>query len=165
MSSLALIVAVADNGVIGHQGRMPWHLPADLRYFKSVTQGHPVLMGRKTHESIGRPLPGRRNVVITRNPQWSAEGVETAGSLPTALALVKEAPEAFLIGGGELYAQALTAGLVQRIYLTRVHMKPEGDTYFPLHHLRELGFRLQESTPHSADEANACDMTFEVWAR
>ena len=165
MTTLALIVAAAENGVIGLEGAMPWHLPADLRHFKAVTLGHPMLMGRKTHESIGRPLPGRRNVVISRNAAWQAPGVETAPSLQAALDLVADAPLAFLIGGGQLYAQALAAGLVQQVHLTRVLAQPRGDTFFPLAQLPEMGFRLQDSTPHPADAQHAHALVFETWVR
>jgi len=108
---------------------MPWHLPADLAHFKRVTWGHPIVMGRRTFEAIGRPLPGRRNIVLTRNPGFSAPGVETAAGLEQALALVDGASQVMVIGGAELYRAALP--LAQRIYLTRVHARPEGDTCFP----------------------------------
>jgi dihydrofolate reductase len=99
---ISLIVAMAENRVIGRGNQMPWHLPADLRHFKGVTLGKPVIMGRKTFESIGRPLPGRRNVVVSRNAEWSADGVECAGSLDAALALVHDAAEVMVIGGGQI---------------------------------------------------------------
>lgn len=165
MTTLALIVAAAENGVIGQGGTMPWHLPADLRHFKATTLGHPVLMGRKTYESIGRPLPGRRNVVITRNADWLAPGVETAPSLQAALDLVADAPLAFLIGGGQLYVQALAAGLVQQVHLTRVLAQPRGDTFFPIAKLPQMGFQLVDSTPHPADAQHAYDLVFETWTR
>ena len=100
---ISLIVAMAENRVIGRDNQMPWHLPADLRHFKSVTLGKPVIMGRKTFESIGRPLPGRRNLVISRNTEWQADGVETVNSLDAALALVNAHDEVMIIGGGQLY--------------------------------------------------------------
>lgn len=101
---ISLIVAMAENRVIGRDNQMPWHLPADLRHFKSVTLGKPVIMGRKTFESIGRPLPGRRNLVISRNTEWQADGVETVNSLDAALALVNAHDEVMIIGGGSYIA-------------------------------------------------------------
>jgi dihydrofolate reductase len=162
---LSIIVAAATNGIIGHAGTMPWHLPADLRYFKQVTMGCPVIMGRKTYDSIGKPLPGRRNIVITRNAQWEAHGVEAATSLTAALSLVADAPQVFLIGGGQLYAQALAEDSVQRIYLTRVHAQPQGDTRFPIEVLDAGGYQLVERTHHPADERNAYALDFELWER
>ncbi len=129
MSQISLIVARARNGVIGFQGKMPWHLPEDLAHFKRTTLGKPIVMGRKTWESIGRPLPGRRNLVITRNPGYVAPGAEIAPGLEAALALVAHEAEAFVIGGGELYAQAMP--LAQRLYLTEIDADFEGDAFFP----------------------------------
>lgn len=129
MSEIVLVAAVAENGVIGQGGVMPWHLPADLAHFKRVTWGHPILMGRRTFEAIGRALPGRRNIVLTRDPDFSAPGIETAASLERALERIGEATQVMVIGGAELYRIALP--LAQRIYLTRIHARPEGDTFFP----------------------------------
>jgi len=126
---IALVVAVADNGVIGRGGALPWHLPDDLKFFKEVTLGKPVLMGRRTFESIGRPLPGRRNLVLTHRALKGAAGVERVASLEDALARVADAPELCVIGGAALYAEALP--LAQRLYLTRVHCFIPGDVYFP----------------------------------
>ncbi|MCG9053226.1 dihydrofolate reductase [Laribacter hongkongensis] len=128
---LALIAARARNGVIGLDNRMPWHLPEDLAYFKRVTLGKPVVMGRKTFESIGRPLPGRLNIVVTRNPGWQAAGVQVAHSLDAALALAAAtAPEEImLIGGAELYRQALPQADV--LYLTEIDAEFAGDAFFP----------------------------------
>lgn len=128
---LALIAARARNGVIGLDNRMPWHLPEDLAYFKRVTLGKPVVMGRKTFESIGRPLPGRLNIVVTRNPDWQAAGVQVAHSLDAALALAAEAvpEEIMLIGGAELYRQALPQADV--LYLTEIDAEFAGDAFFP----------------------------------
>jgi len=120
---------VADNGVIGAKGGLPWHLPGDLEHFKTVTMGHPILMGRKTFESIGRALPGRRNIVITRQRDWSAPGTETAASLDVALKVAGEDTAVMVIGGAEIFAQALP--LADRIELTQVHSRPDGDTFFP----------------------------------
>ena len=128
---LALIAARARNGVIGLDNRMPWHLPEDQAYFKRVTLGKPVVMGRKTFESIGRPLPGRLNIVVTRNPDWQAAGVQVAHSLDAALALAAAAApeEIMLIGGAELYRQALPQADV--LYLTEIDAEFAGDAFFP----------------------------------
>lgn len=127
---VVLVVAAADNGAIGLDGRMPWHLPADLKHFRGITMGHPILMGRKTFESIGRPLPGRRNIVLTRSPDWRAEGVETAPDLASALCLAADpaVPALMVIGGAEIYAAA--RAFAHRIELTRVHLSPAGDAFF-----------------------------------
>ncbi len=132
---VALILARADNGVIGRAGGLPWHLSGDLKFFKAQTLGKPVVMGRKTYQSIGRPLPGRPNLVVTRDAAFRPEGVEVFAAVDAALeraqALAAEsgAQEVMVIGGGEIYA--LTLPLARRIYLTEVHACPEGDTTFP----------------------------------
>ena len=127
---VVLVVAVADNGVIGVDGDLPWRLSPDLAHFKRTTLGHVVVMGRKTYESMGRPLPGRTNVVVTRNPSWSADGVLVAGSFDEALAAAATHDgDAMVIGGGEIYAQALDRA--DAIVLTEVHLAPEGDARFP----------------------------------
>lgn len=126
---IALIAAVARNGVIGSGNQMPWHISEDLKRFKSITSGHPVVMGRKTFESLGRALPGRRNVVISRNPHYHAEGAEVVESLEHALGLFGAEEKVFIIGGGEIYRQALP--LADRMYLTWVDMDIDGDTRFP----------------------------------
>ncbi len=126
---VSMIAAVADNGVIGADGTLPWHLPADLRHFKKTTLGKPVIMGRRTFESIGRPLPGRRNLVLSRRRGFAADGVERADSVAAALALAGAVDEAVVIGGGRVYTQALP--LTGRLYLTQIHAPIDGDTYFP----------------------------------
>ena len=132
---LCLIVAVSRNGVIGRDNQLPWHLPEDLKFFKTVTMGKPILMGRKTFESIGRPLPGRTNIVITRDPDWHSLGVEVAGSLEAALQLGEKAcsavgeEEVMVIGGEQIYRMTLPAA--DRLYLTQVDADVEGDAYFP----------------------------------
>jgi dihydrofolate reductase len=155
---ITLIAAVADNGVIGAEGGMPWHLPADLAHFKRLTLGKPVLMGRLTWEAIGRPLPGRANLVLTRDLHWRAEGAERVTSLDQALDVARNAgaAELMVIGGAEVYRQALPRAA--RIYLTRVHAEPWGDTWFPEldpDEWREVGRREQ-----LADEQNGWDLTF-----
>nr|WP_276539150.1 type 3 dihydrofolate reductase [Pseudoalteromonas agarivorans] len=124
-----MIAAMANNRVIGLDNKMPWHLPADLQHFKKVTTGKPVVMGRKTFESIGRPLPGRRNIIITRNSQYSAQGIETVTTPEAALELVKAEEEVMIIGGGNIYQQFLPSA--DRLYLTFIDLEVEGDTQFP----------------------------------
>ena len=123
-----LIAAVSKNWVIGNNNTLIWKLPADLKRFKEITSGHPVIMGRKTYESIGRPLPNRRNIIITRDVNYSVDGCEVTHSLTDALELVKDS-EVFIIGGGEIYQQSMS--IADRIYLTIVHENFNGDTYFP----------------------------------
>ena len=151
---LTLVAAIAKNRAIGIDGRMPWHLPGELRHFKALTLGHPVLMGRKTHESIGRPLPGRRNIVISRNAGYRAEGCEVAGSLDEALALAGEG-EAMLIGGGELYRLALPRA--DRMVLTLVDLEPEADTWFPAWEARD--WQEASRREHRADGDNPVAFT------
>lgn len=125
---IIFVVAVADNGVMGNAGGMPWHLPADFRRVKALTMGKPLVMGRKTFDSLPGILPGRRHIVITRDPDWQAEGAERAGSLAEALALAN-APHIVVFGGAQIYAEALP--LADRIELTEIHATPDGDTFFP----------------------------------
>jgi dihydrofolate reductase len=126
---LSLIVARASNGVIGKDNQLPWRLPADLKYFKAVTMGKPIVMGRKTFESIGRPLPGRQNIVVTRNPDFISAGITVVHSVEAAIAVANEAAEIMLIGGTELYT--LSLALADRIYLTAIHQDFDGDAHFP----------------------------------
>lgn len=126
---LSLIVAVAENGVIGLDGDLPWHIPADLKFFKETTTGHPIVMGRKTHQSIGRALPGRTNIVITRDSDFAGEDIVIAGDLEGALLAAGDAAEVMVIGGAQIYALALPHA--DRIYLTEVHVAADGDTHFP----------------------------------
>jgi dihydrofolate reductase len=126
--TISLVLAVADNGVIGRQGKLPWHLPDDLRRFKQLTTGHAVVMGRRTFESIGRPLPNRRNVVLTRNQDWAADGAEVFHDLATLLGTVDQNEEIFVIGGAEVFNQTLP--MADRAYLTSVHVEVEGETVF-----------------------------------
>jgi len=156
-ASIACVVAVADNGVIGRAGTLPWHLPDDLRHFKAVTLGKPLLMGRRTHESIGRALPGRRNLVLSRAPRRAAPpGIEYVGSLEEACALVADAAELCVIGGAAVYGLALPHAT--RLYLTRVHTRVTGDTFFPLTDLRD--WHELARVEHPADERHAYAMSF-----
>ena len=129
MQALSLIVAHADDGVIGYHNQLPWHLPEDLKRFKQLTMGHPIIMGRKTYESLGRLLPGRTTVIVTRDPSYQVDGAKVVHSMPEALAACQEDQEPFLIGGAEMYALGLPA--VTRLYITRVHTQVAGDAFFP----------------------------------
>jgi len=120
---------VAANGVIGADGDMPWHLPEDLRHFKALTMGKPMIMGRKTFESLPGLLPGRRHIVMTRDAAWQAQGAEVAADVQAALALAGDVPEVCVVGGGQVYAQFLP--LADRIEITRIEATPQGDTHFP----------------------------------
>ena len=126
---ISLIVAHDKNRVIGYENKMPWYLPGDLKYFKEMTMGKPIIMGRKTFESIGRPLPGRRNIVITRNEQYKSDGIETVSSLEDALMLTKDDEEVMIIGGEQIFRLALP--LANRLYITQIHSEFNGDTFFP----------------------------------
>ena len=130
--TVTLVVAMGANGVIGVDGGLPWRLPEDLAHFKKLTMGHPIVMGRTTFESIGRPLPGRATIVLTRDPHWSAPGVEVAPTLEAGLERAHQLDdEVFLVGGAQIYAQAVKAGLVDLMCVTRVAASPDGDTRFP----------------------------------
>ena len=158
---ITLVVAVADNGVIGAGGALPWHLPDDLRHFKSVTLGHPVLMGRRTFAAIGRALPGRRNLVLTRSGAGLPPEVEAVTSLDDALARCAGAAELCVIGGGEVYRLALPRAA--RVQLTRVHARPDGDAHFPP--LDPRVWREITRSEHPADARHAHAMTFQLLER
>jgi dihydrofolate reductase len=155
---LSLVVAMARNGVIGRGTGLPWHLPDDLRHFKAVTLGKPILMGRRTYDTIGRPLPGRDNLVLTRDRTWQAPGVTAVPSLAAAQARAADAGahDLMVIGGAEVFRLALP--LARRIYLTEVLADLEGDTYFPP--FDRGAWREVESTLHPADERHAYAMRF-----
>jgi dihydrofolate reductase len=139
MTSLSLIAAMDDNRLIGNKNKLPWHQPADLAFFKRTTMGKPIVMGRKTFESIGKPLPGRRNIVITRDPGFSAAGCEVANCIEAAMSLTKDDDEAMLIGGASLYQQTIARAM--QLYITRIHHSFVGDTWFPeidLHEWKEV---------------------------
>ena len=158
---IAMIAAMARDRVIGRDNAMPWHLPADLAHFKQVTMGKPVLMGRRTFESIGRPLPGRRNLVISRNPDYTPAGVEVFASVEAALAALGEVPEVMIIGGGRLYAQLLERADV--LYLTHIDLAVEGDTHFPDY--RVYAWAQRDEVCHQADERNPYAYRFETLER
>ena len=154
--TISLVAAMAKNRVIGKDNDMPWHLPADLAHFKKVTLGKPIIMGRKTYESIGRPLPGRQNVVISRNADYKVEGCDTVTSIEAAIELVKQHDEVMIIGGGFLYSQVLP--LANKLYLTFIDLDVDGDTQFPeFEHLALTEVNRQE---YKADDKNAFDLTF-----
>jgi dihydrofolate reductase len=152
---LSLIVAAANNNVIGRNNELPWHLPQDLKYFKSVTLGKPVIMGRKTFESIGKPLPGRTNIVITRQSDWQHAGVLVASSVKDAVALAENfrnelgqaSEEIMVIGGAEIYRSALP--LADRVYLTRIEANVVGDAWFP--ELRDTDWVCESELPGDAE--------------
>jgi dihydrofolate reductase len=146
--TLSLVVAASSNNVIGRDGGLPWHLPDDLRQFKRLTTGKAVIMGRSTYESIGRPLPDRRNIVMTRNAEYVADGCDVVSSVSEAMDAVEGVEEVMIIGGGQVYRDFLP--LADRIYLTRVQAELEGDTYFP--EIDEAAWRLVSSEHHAADE-------------
>ncbi|WP_128545959.1 dihydrofolate reductase [Larkinella soli] len=165
---ISLIAAVAENGIIGRDNDLVWHLPDDFKYFKQTTSGHPVLMGRKTFESLGKPLAHRLNVVITRNPDYQVEGAVVVDSLEKALEEARKTgnAEAFVLGGEEIFRQALP--LADRLYLTDVKAAFDGDTYFPDYqrikgHTTEWQERSRR--PHPADERHAVPFDFVVWER
>jgi dihydrofolate reductase len=158
---VSIIVAAAENGVIGRKGQLPWQLPADLQHFKALTLGHPIVMGRRTFESIGRALPGRTNIVVTGQPAWPAPaGVLVAHSLPEALALAAQQPggdEVCVIGGGEIYHQALPAA--DMVHLTEVHTTvPDGDAFFPT--LPPAAWREETRARHAPDDKHAVAYSF-----
>ncbi len=164
---IAIIVAAADNNVIGSDGDMPWKLSTDLKRFKALTLGKPMIMGRKTFESIGKPLPERTSIVVTRDRSWQADGAVTVESITSAIALASEIAKAdgvnevWFVGGGEIYRQAM--GIAGTIHLTRVHTEPTGDTYFP-----EIDPKIwqeihRENIP--AGEKDSVDTSYVVYER
>ncbi len=161
MNQLSIVVAIAENRAIGKNNQLLWHLPADLKHFKQITSGHTIIMGRKTYDSIGKPLPNRRNIVITRQSGLQIEGVEVVGSLEEAIALCKAENEVFVIGGAEIYQTALP--LTQKIYLTTIHESFEADAFFPEINANEWLETEKES--HDPDEKNALGYTFSTLRR
>jgi dihydrofolate reductase len=152
---------MAENRVIGVNNTLPWRLPADLRHFRQLTTGHHVIMGRRNYESIGKPLPDRTNIVITRNPAYQAPGCRVKHSLAQALQNTQDDPEVFIIGGAEIYRQAIADA--DRIYLTLVHADISGDTFFPEFDARE--WRETSRTRHEADEKNPYAYSFVTYDR
>ncbi|AZC25450.1 Dihydrofolate reductase [Pseudomonas sessilinigenes] len=163
---LSLIAALAENRVIGIDNSMPWHLPGDFKYFKATTLGKPIIMGRKTWDSLGRPLPGRLNIVVSRQTDLALEGAEVYPSLEAAVARAEQwaleqgASELMLIGGAQLYTQGLEQA--DRLYLTRVALSPQGDAWFP--EFDEQRWKLVSDLPNPA-EGDKPAYSFEVWER
>ncbi|MBA2746362.1 MAG: dihydrofolate reductase [Flavisolibacter sp.] len=160
---LSLLVAASENNVIGKNNQLPWHLPNDLRYFKNLTWGLPILMGRKTFESIGKPLPGRKNIVITRNNNWNFNGVDVVHTLDAAIGKAKQSgvKEIFVIGGAEIFKAAFP--IAHRLYLTKIHHAFEGDVY--LEGMNPGEWTLLKNTDCSADDKNAFAHSFQIWER
>ncbi len=154
---ISMIAAMADNRIIGKDNQMPWHLPADFAWFKRCTMGKPVVMGRKTYESIGRPLPGRLNIVISRDETLKIEGVTTVTSIEQALDVAGDVEEVMIIGGGAIYASCLP--MANKLYVTHIEAAIDGDTQFP-----DWGDQFKEtySEMYQADEKNAYNMRFTV---
>jgi dihydrofolate reductase len=159
----SFVLAASENNVIGRNNQLPWSLPNDLKFFKNTTWAMPVIMGRKTFESTGRPLPGRTNIVITRKTDWNFEGVTVVHDMDAALkaAADTDAKEAFIIGGGEIFKRYISE--VERIYLTRVHTVLEGDTYFPA--IDPGQWDLISNLDFNADERHKYAYSFQLWQR
>lgn len=158
---ISLVVAASTNHVIGKDNTLPWRLPADLKYFKSITLGKPVVMGRKTWDSIGKPLPGRLNIVITRRKELNITGCQVVASLDDAIRAAGDAPELMIIGGAEIFRQTLPRA--QRIYFTRVHADIDGDTFFPA--LNPAEWRETSRADYPADERHAYAYSFLIYDR
>lgn len=161
MSTISIIVAMTENRVIGQSGQLPWHLPADLKHFKMMTMGKPIVMGRKTFDSIGKPLPNRINMVLTTSHDFKAEGVKIFHSIDDILNITHEFKEWMIIGGAEIYRLFLP--YTSKLYITRVHAEIKGDTYFP-----DIDFKqwtLKDSQFFNADEKNLLDFSFETWIK
>jgi len=158
---ISIIVAVSTNNVIGRQGELPWRLSDDLKHFKAVTMGKPIIMGRKTWESIGRPLPGRQNIVITRQPGFEAHGCDVVMSIEEGIIAAGDVEEVMVIGGSQAYDLVLP--VAERLYLTRVHAEIEGDAFFP--EIDENQWGLISDEPHDADETNEHPFSFRTYRR
>jgi dihydrofolate reductase len=161
--AVSLIVAVSSNGVIGRDGGLPWYLPADLQHFKRTTMGHHLIIGRRTWEEVGKPLPGRTMVVVTRSRRFSPEGAQVVRSVEQALELAAADDEPFIGGGAQIYRIALARNLVDRIYLTRIHADVEGETLFPKIDFDD--WKLVSEEHHEADDKNEFPYSFIVYER
>lgn len=158
---ISIIVAASTNNIIGAQGELPWRLSDDLKHFKAVTMGKPIVMGRKTWESIGRALPGRQNIVVTRQAGYKADGCDVVASVEGAISVAGDAEEIMVIGGSQIYDLALP--IAHRLYLTRVHAHVDGDAYFPP--VDEAEWKLVSDESHTADDRNEFDFSFRVYER
>lgn len=156
-----MVVAIAANNAIGKNNQLLWHLPADLKHFKEITSGHTIIMGRKTYDSIGKPLPNRRNIVITRNKDLNLAGVEVVNTLADAITLCDNETEVFIIGGAEIYKQAMD--ITDKIYLTRVHERFEADVFFP--EIKTTAWKETAKEAFEADEKNKLAYTFSTLER
>ena len=159
--TVSLVVAASTNNVIGRDGGLPWHLPDDLRHFKRITTGKPVIMGRRTYESIGRPLPDRHNIVMTRDPGYVADGCDAVSSVAEALDVAGDANEVMVIGGEQVYRDFLPRA--DRIYMTRVQAEVQGDAFFP--GIDGNGWRLVSVEHHAADEKHEYPFEMMVFER
>ena len=161
--TISLIVAASENNAIGKNNQLLWHLPNDLKFFKNTTWGFPVIMGRKTFESVNKPLPGRTNIVVTTKPDWKAEGVITVNNLEDGVKKAAEtnSKQAFIIGGGEIYKQSMD--IADSIYITRVHAHLDGDTFFPV--IDESKWQLTSNEDFAADDKHAYKYSFQIWKK
>jgi len=159
--NISIIVATSKNNVIGVNNQLPWHLPADLKYFKSLTNGHSIIMGRKTYDSIGRPLPNRENIIITRDKNYSSVELVIKHSIEEAIQHCNGQEEVFIIGGSEIYGQSIP--LANKLYITEVLHDFEGDTFFP--EINEQEWKMISSNKFYSDEKHAFDYSFQVWER
>jgi len=160
---LSLIVAASENNVIGKNNQLPWHLPADMKFFKNTTWGMPVIMGRKTFESMRKPLPGRINIILTKQKNWKAEGAIVVHDWDDALLVAKDADckEVFVIGGGEIFKETIKKA--DRLYMTRVHTMLDGDVFFP--DIDEKKWKLVSKKDGKADEKQKFNYSFELWEK
>ncbi len=164
---ISLIWAMAENGLIGRENTLPWRLPTDMRHFMATTMGKPVIMGRKTFESMKAPLPGRTNIVVTRNKSWARDGVKVVHDLTAAVQLAEQqclidgVDEVMVIGGADIYALALP--LATRLYVTHVHSKPEGDVFFP--EVDWTQWQCLQSKHYKADDKHSADFTISIYER
>lgn len=158
-----MIVALAHDRVIGHNNRLIWHMPADLKHFRRLTMGHTLIMGRKTFESVGKPLKGRTTIVVSRQQDYEANGCEVAGGLQEAIGMADPGRDVFIAGGGQIYEQAMHMKQVNTIYLTRIHGRFTGDTFFP--EIDEAEWTCTSRVDHEPDEANTYPYSFLVYQR
>ena len=161
MTNLSIVVAISKNNAIGKDNQLLWHLPADLKHFKEITTGHTIIMGRKTYDSIGKPLPNRRSIVITRSKDLAIEGVEVVNSIAEAIELSKEDKEVFIIGGAEIYNQAMS--YASTIHLTTVHEEYEADAFFP--EINSTVWKEINTITYQPDEKNKVAYTFSTLER